>query len=56
MKKIKLRISQTSNKDDKHLMMDEYVKFISFMSVHFKKKLSKKDELALRVNVPFSIR
>ncbi|MCX5686180.1 MAG: hypothetical protein NTW09_01770 [Candidatus Omnitrophica bacterium] len=41
---------------DKWLSMDDYIKFINFTSTYFRRKRTKKDELAMRVNVPFSIK
>ena len=42
---------------DRWLSMDDYVEFVNFTNRYFhKNKMSKKDELAMRVNVPFSIK
>lgn len=42
---------------DRWLSMDDYVRFINFCHTYFPpKKQSKKDELTMRVNVPFSIK
>lgn len=39
------------------LSMDDYVRFVNFNLQCFgKRKISKKDELAMHVNVPFSIK
>ena len=41
---------------DSWLSMDDYIKFINFTSTYFRRKMTKKDELMMRVNVPFSIK
>lgn len=41
---------------DRWLSMDDYIKFINFTSTYFRRKRTKKYELAMRVNVPFSIK
>lgn len=41
---------------DRWLSMDDYIKFINFTSTYFRRKKAKKDDLAMRVNVPFSIK
>ena len=57
MKKLKLPI--IGNLPERHnwLLMDEYIKFVNFNLKYFRKiRNVKQDEIAMRVNVPFTIK
>lgn len=57
MKKLKLPITDKHVEQDRYLSMNEYVAFVNFNLRYFRKeKIAKKDELAMHVNVPFSIK
>jgi hypothetical protein len=57
MEKLKLPIIADFPAQDRWLSMDEYIKFVNFISAHFRKtKNVKKNEIDMRVNVPFSIK
>jgi hypothetical protein len=57
MKKIKLPASNKFPEQNRWLSMDDYVEFINFNSRYFRKnKSSKEDDIAMRVNVPFTIK
>ena len=57
VKKIKLPMLNKFPEQNRWLSMDEYIKFVNFNLKYFiKNKNVKRDELAMRVNVPFSIR
>ena len=57
MKKLKLPI--IGNLPERHnwLLMDEYIEFVNFNLKYFRKiRNVKQDEIAMRVNVPFTIK
>lgn len=57
MKKLKLPVITNFPAQDKSLSMNEYIKFVNFISKHFKKmKNSKKNEISLHTGIPFSIK
>lgn len=56
MEKLNLPIGSGLPEQHKWLSMDDYIKFINFTSTYFRRKRTKKDELIMRVNVPFSIK
>jgi len=57
MKKTKSSVTGKTFGHDKFLSMDEYVAFVNFNMRYFRKgKTAKSDEIAMRVNVPFSIK
>lgn len=57
MKKLKLPISDKFPEQDRWLPMDEYIRFVNFCAKYFpRNRQSPADELAMRVNVPFSIK
>jgi hypothetical protein len=56
VKKMKLPIIKGEGPPDKVLSMDDYVKFVNFASSLFPgRRISKKDERAMRVDVPFTL-
>ncbi|MFH0764702.1 MAG: hypothetical protein V1927_06840 [Candidatus Omnitrophota bacterium] len=57
MEKLNLPIGKWIPEQHKWLSMNEYIEFVNFTHKYFhKNKLSKKDELIMRVDVPFSIK
>lgn len=54
---MKLPVSDKFPEQDRWLPMDEYIKFVNFCAKYFpRNKVSKADEMAMRVNVPFTIK
>jgi len=56
MKKLKLPIIGDLPERNKWLSMDEYIRFVNFNLKIRGRETAKRDETAMRVNVPFSIR
>lgn len=57
MKKLILPSSGKNVEQDRCLSMNDYIRFVDFNLRCFgKARIAKKDELAMHVNVPFSIR
>lgn len=57
LRDLKLPIIKKSLPENPPLGMDDYLKFVMFNLKHFPPpKLSKKAEMALRVNIPFRIK
>ncbi len=57
MKKLNLPIIADFPGQDKWLSMNEYIRFVNFTATHFRKrKRSKKNEMNMRVTVPFLIK
>lgn len=55
--RLRLPVSDKFPVSDRWLSMDEYVEFVNFCSRYFpRKKMSKKEWLALHRGVPFSIK
>jgi len=56
-RKIKLPISRKFPSQNRWLSMEDYIEFINFNTRYFRKgRTAKADEIAMRVNVPFSIK
>jgi len=56
MKKLKLPVLDKFPEQDKWLSMDEYIRFVNFCAKYFpRNRPSRADEIAMRVNVPFSL-
>ena len=57
MEKLNLPVGKWIPEQRKSLSMNDYIEFVNFTHKYFhKNKLSKKDELVMRVDVPFSIK
>lgn len=59
MEKLKLPVMCGIPENNKWLSMDEYIKFVNFNAKCFRKyriRNRKTDEMAMHVNVPFSIK
>ena len=54
--KLNLPIGKGLPEQHRWLSMDDYIKFVNFTSTYFRRKRTKKDELIMRVNVPFVIK
>lgn len=57
MKKLKLPVTDKDAGQDRWLSMNDYIKFVNFNLRCFgKRKISKRDEIAMHVNAPFLIK
>lgn len=57
MKKLKLSVTDKGAGQDRYLSMNDYIRFVNFNLKCFgKTKITKRDEIAMRVSVPFSIK
>lgn len=57
MKKLKLPVTDNDAGQDRWLSMNDYIKFVNFNLRCFgKRKISKRDDIAMHVNAPFLIK